>query len=249
MVCDSPLVIGGLGGSGTRPVARIIARTGRFMGTNLNPPHDSMDMAEFDWRHGLEYLRSGETEELRRDFEAALTAHLAPMDDGAEAWGWKHPHSHLLIGFLAKRFDKLRFVHVVRDGFDMAFSKNQAQLRQYGLVALGPGDDDDPVRRIRFWAWANSRAANEGQSLLGDRYQLLRFEDLCREPAGTVERLLRFAQVPEDVPAPLDEVTAPDSLGRARKEHPEYLDELEAAAGDALKRFGYLPGNSERIGA
>lgn len=239
MICDSPLVIGGLGGSGTRPVARIIARTGRFMGTNLNPPHDSMDMAEFDWRHGLDYLRSGETDEFRRDFEAALAAHLAPMN-GDEPWGWKHPHSYLLIGFLAKRFDKLRFVHVVRDGLDMAFSKNQAQLRRYGLLALGPGDDDDPVRRIRFWAWANMRAADEGESLLGDRYRLVRFEDLCREPAVTVGCLLRFAQVPENAPPPLDEVTPPPSLGRAREEHPEHVDALEAAAGDALKRFRYL---------
>jgi Sulfotransferase family len=241
MVCDSPLVIGGLGGSGTRPVARIIARTGRYMGANLNPPHDAMDMAEFDWRHGLEYLRSGDTEELRRDFEAALSAHLEPMQDAERGWGWKHPHSYLMIDFLAKRFDRLRFVHVVRDGFDMAFSSNQNQLRHYGLHVLGPGDDDDPVRRIRFWAWANCRAADEGESLLGDRYHRMRFEDLCDAPAATADHLLRFAQAPADLPAPLEEVTAPPSLGRGRKEHADYIDELEAAAGDALKRFGYLP--------
>jgi hypothetical protein len=240
MACDSPLVIGGLGGSGTRPVARIVARTGRFMGTNLNPPHDAMDIAEFDWKHGLEYLREGETDELREDFEAALAAHLEPKEDEEQPWGWKHPHSYLLIPLLAKRFDKLRFVHVVRDGFDMAFSSNQNQLTHYGLFALGHGADDDPVRRIRFWAWANCRAADEGESLLGDRYHLIRFEDLCREPEATVERLLRFAQVADDVPVPLDEVAAPPSLGRARQAHPEYIDNLEAAAGDALRRFGYL---------
>jgi hypothetical protein len=248
MVCDSPLVIGGLGGSGTRPVARIIARTGRFMGVNLNPPHDSMDMAEFDWRYGLDYLQAGETAEIRQAFDAALAAHLAPMDETARGWGWKHPHSHLLIRLLADRFDELRFVHVIRDGRDMAFSKNQAQLGRYGLFALGPGDDEDPVRRIRFWAWANMRAADEGENLLGDRYLLMRFEDLCREPDATMNRLLRFAQAPDDVPAPLDEVTAPASLGRAGEAHPEHIDALEGAAGDALKRFGYLPSNSERIG-
>jgi Sulfotransferase family len=241
MECDSPLVIGGLGGSGTRPVARIIARTGRFMGANLNPPHDAMDMAEFDWRHGLDYLRTGDTEELRQDFETALAAHLDPMSEGATCWGWKHPHSYLLIGFLAKRFDRLRFVHVVRDGVDMAFSKNQNQLHHYGELALGPGDNDDPVRRIRFWAWANCLAADEGESLLGDRYHLLRFEDLCRDSAATVDRLLRFAQAPHDLPPPLDEVTVPASLGRARKEQRDYTDAFEAAAGDALRRFGYPP--------
>ena len=241
MACDSPLVIGGLGGSGTRPVARIIARAGRFMGTNLNPPHDALDIAEFDWRHGLDFLQAGETEELRQDFEAALAAHLAPMQDKSQAWGWKHPHSHLLLGLLNERFDRLRFVHVVRDGRDMAFSKNQAQLHRYGAFAIGPGDDEDLVRRIRFWAWANNRGADDGERLLGDRYHLLRFEDLCREPSATVDRLLRFAQAPGDLAPPLDEVAAPPSLGRAREDRPDEIDALEAAAGDALRRFGYLP--------
>ena len=36
---------------------------------------------------------------------------------------------------------KLRFVHWMRDGRDMAFSENQQQLRKHGETVLGPKQD------------------------------------------------------------------------------------------------------------
>jgi len=239
---DDPLVIGGTGGSGTRAVARIVARAGVFMGARTNRSEDALDLAEFDWRWGPELVRSGCTEEIRQAFEMALAAHLALRPAGTEGWGWKHPHSYLLLPFLAERFARLRFIQVVRDGRDIALSRNHNQVRLYGEDALGPGDPADPVRRIAFWAWANDRAAARRAELLGDRSMCVRLEDLCRAPEETTRRVLEFAGragAGRDLDA-AREIVPPDSLGRGRRADPSLLARLEEAAGATLRRFGYL---------
>jgi Sulfotransferase family len=133
----------------------------------------------------------------------------------------------------------MRFVQVVRDGRDIAFARNQNQVDLYGDIALGAGPADDPVRRIRFWAWANDRARNQGAELLGDHCMCVRLEDLCHEPEAEVRRILRFAHA-ADGALPVDEIAPPASLGRGRQADPELVARLEAAAGATLSRFGYL---------
>lgn len=235
-----PIVIGGTGGSGTRVVTRILSRAGWFMGSNLNNSDDTLDIARFDWQWGPALVRAGATEAARHDFEVALEAHLAERPHAGTPWGWKHPHSYLLLPFLAERFAGLRFVHVVRDGRDVALGPNHNQARLYGEDALGPGDPADPVRRIAFWAWANDRACADREALLPDHSICVRFEDLCREPEAATRRVLEWAGAPACDPLPVDEIEPPQTLGRARHADPALVRSMEAAAADTLRRFGYL---------
>lgn len=237
---DGPVVIGGTGGSGTRVVARLLARAGWFLGARLNGSHDALDIAEFDARFGPRLVRDGPSDELRAAFERALSAHLRARPADAVGWGWKHPQSYLLLELLAERLPGLRFVHVLRDGRDIALARNDNQLRLYGDAALGPGDAADPVRRIAFWAWANERASSHCAALLGERSIALRLEDLCRAPEPTTRRLLAFAGAGAEAELALEEIVAPASLGRGRRADPALVERMEAAAGEALRRFGYL---------
>lgn len=236
---EDPLVIGGTGGSGTRAVARILVRAGWFMGSRLNRSEDALDIADFDWRHGPQVVRSGASDEIRAEFEAALAAHLRDRPAGTDRWGWKHPQSYLLLAFLADRFPGLRFIQVVRDGRDIALARNHNQVALYGDHALGPGDPSDPVRRIAFWAWANDRAIEQRAALLGDRSMCVRLEDLCRAPEPTGRRLLAFAGAAGAEPA-VDEIVPPASLGRGRRADPVLLRRMEAVAGATLRRLGYI---------
>lgn len=248
----SPLVIGGTGGSGTRLVARIVRRAGRFMGLNLNSFDDALDLARFDWRWCLRYLRARTTGREREmavrmaaDHAEAVRRHLAPLGNGSRApWGWKHPHSYLMLPFLHEVHQDLRFVHVVRDGRDMAFSPNQRQALQYGTVALGERRAIAPaVRSAAYWAWANALAAEDGGRHLGERYLCLRYEDLCREPEATVAGLLRFAGAAADdqlIAQVVGEISPPASVGRWRRAEIELATAVTEAARPALSRFGYL---------
>jgi tRNA (mo5U34)-methyltransferase len=248
-MADAPLVIGGTGGSGTRAVTQIVQRAGWFMGSRLNGSQDSLDVADFDWRWGLDYLRSGTSEEMRDDFEQTLDLHLAQRPD-TPLWGWKHPHSYILLPFLAERFPQMRFVHVIRDGRDIAFSKNHNQVSHYGEAALGrPGDGADPVRRIEYWAWANERAADHSAALFGDRALRVRLEDLCADPEAETTRILEFLDAAELDPLPVDIVEPPPTLGCGRRVDGKVAEMLETAAGPTLRRFGYgsKPGIGERV--
>ena len=59
------------------------------------------------------------------DFRRVLEDHCAPIAANPRPWGWKEPRSIYLLSFLHRHLPALRFLHVVRDGRDMALSKNQ----------------------------------------------------------------------------------------------------------------------------
>ena len=248
---DSPLVIGGTGGSGTRVATQIVFRAGRYMGARVNASLDAREFARFDWRWGLRYLRSrlGQSEtdfaaDMDRAHDEAVRRHLAAAGDDPGSWGWKHPHSYLMLPYLRARHPGLRFVHMVRDGRDMAFSENQYQADRYGPVALGPRWEGPlPVRSAAYWAWGNTLAADDGREL-GERYLCLRFEDLCADPVPAVRRLLEFAVPGEDadrfVEDSLRDISPPPSLGRWREAPAEEAAAVTQAAVPALERFGYL---------
>ena len=136
-----PSIMGATGGSGTRVVARIARRAGLFIGTNLNPAEDSLDIAEYYDRWINPYLWHAPglgpdvQPEMRAELGPLLERHRAPAEGGR--WGWKEPRSIFLVSFLARSLPGLRLVHVVRDGRDVAFSKNQNQPRKHADAFLG----------------------------------------------------------------------------------------------------------------
>ena len=55
------------------------------------------------------------------DLAALLLEHCAALEPG-RPWGWKEPRSIYLLPFFHRHLPALRFLHVVRDGRDMALS-------------------------------------------------------------------------------------------------------------------------------
>lgn len=230
-----PVVIGATGGSGTRVVARIAQRGGMFLGADLNRSEDALDFARFSDRW-IDRLERGERPaELVAELRALVARQHA--DAAGRAWGWKEPRSIYLLPVLDQQLPGLRFLHLVRDGRDMAFSGNQVQLRKHGDAVLGPGrGEPEAERSIALWREINLRAADRGERL-GERYLRLRFEELAAEPTATTRKIFAFLGLDGEVERiAAEEVGAPDTLGRWRGQE---VAALEALAGDALARFGY----------
>jgi sulfotransferase family protein len=245
----APVVVGGTGGSGTRAVARVLMALGVNMGRSRNPSEDELSFAAFDWRWGRELLATHLGDSGRRDAEpvAARQAFAELLRSHGErasgCWGWKHPHSYLLLRFLHGMSPGLRFVHVVRDGRDMALSGNQRQLKRYGSLLLGPeaGAMDSPARSATFWSRANCFAADTADAQPGMAYLCVRFEDLCADPIASIRRLAQFADVDQrGAAAAAALVTPPTTLGRWRNVGPSLASTLEHGAKDGLMRFGYV---------
>jgi Sulfotransferase family len=254
----APLVISGIGGSGTRVFARVLRHAGIHLGTRLNRAEDALEFRHFGRRWVGRYLESEraralsaeETEEMRAELEACVARHRSALDDGAAPWGWKQPRSIHFLPLLRSLYPGLRFLHVLRDGRDVAFGKPNPVV-WVGDYVLGPDRVEEPIplRMMRLWAAANSRAADYGERHLGAAYAAVKLEELCAEPQATVERLLRFTLPDRSVRVSdemLAEVQTPRTIGRWRKRDAELVARIEAAGVDALERFGYAPDEARR---
>jgi hypothetical protein len=249
-----PIVVGATGGSGTRVIARLLQRAGAFMGADVNQAGDSLPIALFldIWvnvytarsRLFLEEEARAVESAMIRSLHEAIGRHLATAPAGP--WGWKAPNSIYVLPFLNDQFPQVRFVHLIRDGRDMAFSDNQRQLTIHGRSYLTRAEEElhgQRERSVALWALANLEAADYGERVLGERYLRIRFEDLCTEPVATVDRLLTFVGSNADADRLAhDEISPPASLGRWRDENARILRRIGRVAclQLALKRFGYL---------
>ena len=250
---SAPLVIGATGGSGTRVIARIARIAGYNLGTNLNSAEDALEFYPFHdaWINPfLSAQRSGhaltpwQSARMKEDFYAALARHIPEPDRRGTRWGWKAPRSIYLLPFLHAEYSNLKFIHLLRDGRDMALSSNQNQLSKHGKAVLRFGERlfrSIPERSMLLWEKVNLRAADFGESRLREKYLRVRFEDLCAGPLETTTRILNFLEASID-PAPIasGEITPPKTLGRWRACSPRIISKLERAGAAGLRRFGYL---------
>jgi hypothetical protein len=263
MTSPAPVVIGGVGFSGTRVVMRIAQRAGHFMGANLNETEDAMDFHQLAERWSAErhaaWLAGRPVQaswRLRRALAASIRRHRRPLSDASTPWGWKQPRSIHLLPLLLQRFPRLRFIHVIRDGRDLALGSETpyriaAGARGTGVysaaqASITPDLERAPaaVRMIAFWSQVNLLANEFGEAEMGDRYRLVRLEDLCTHPEDTVRDLYRFLGHPDPVEGlvaqSVDEIVWPASIGLHRRVQDfEPLERVAETGETALRRFGY----------
>jgi len=220
----SPIAIGGVGGSGTRIVAALVNSLGVYMGSALNSASDNLEfvksrelLAESDStlrRHNI----SGEL----RSFEQRMHRDFLEQDNYRENWGWKH---------------------VIRNGLDMAFSKNLNQLRNWGeFHGIAVDDPRDPVLALKYWISANQIAIDEGARYLGNRFLLLNYDDLCTKPDEIIEEMTRFVSSKVGVTERKKEtlrslVSPPESICRYKSY--DYKDIFDSDAIEEVRRFGF----------
>ena len=250
---SAPLVIGATGGSGTRVIARIAKLAGYNLGTNLNSSEDALELYSFHdtWINPfVSAQRSGHTltpwqsARMKEDFYAALARHIPDAERRGALWGWKAPRSIYLLPFLHAECPHLKFIHLLRDGRDMALSRNQNQFRKHGEAVLSFSERlfrSTAERSMLLWERVNLRAADLGESHMPDHYLRLRFEDLCADPLETTARIINFLEAAID-PGPIakSEINPPKSLGRWRDCSPRLISKIERAGALALRKFGYL---------
>jgi hypothetical protein len=250
---SAPLVIGATGGSGTRVVARIAKHAGYNLGSRLNSAEDALEFYSFHetWTNPFVLAqRQGramtpwQSARMKEAFHAAVARHIPEAERRGTCWGWKAPRTIYLLPFLHAQFAQLRFIHLLRDGRDMALSPNQNQLRKHGCAALSWRErlfHSTGGRSILLWERINLRAADYGESALRENYLRVRFEDLCANPLATTRQIVHFLGTPID-PEPLarTQITPPKSLGRWRTCSPRVISRLQALAAASLRRFGYL---------
>jgi hypothetical protein len=182
---------------------------------------------------------------------------------GKTRWGDKTPRYIEHIPLLARMWPRARFVHLVRDGRNVALS--------YADVPFGP---KTVAAAAALWATRVMAGIRAGRSLGPGRYLEIRYEDLVEDPQRELKSICDFLGLQYD-PAMLDyTATAPhDALPRATHYNPRLMQPLlrhvrswerhmpdrqvevfEAVAGDVLSQLGYPrrhpnPGPAARLQA
>lgn len=188
--------------------------------------------------------------------------------DGGLRFCEKTPTNALLIPFLDRAFPGSQFIHIVRDGRDVAASHLQKPwllasskgtlLREPGGYLHGPYaswwvedgrerefEETSDVHRMS-WAWRRyvEAALADGPPLGAERYLEIRYEDLIAEPEGHGERILDFISI-EGAPSRRLFLSAisradPGSVGTWRRELDRAaLGVIDRDSGDLLRRLGY----------
>ena len=209
---STPVCIGGIGGSGTRLVAAIIRKLGFSLGTNLNQSLDNLDLP-------LNNLIHKEMDSEQR--VKAICDHLTTFENGMQGkpeWGWKIPGSFYWLPYTSVYFPRLKYIHVVRSGLDMAYSRNLNQIRNWGdFFGIPVAEPPTPNQMLDYWIQANEFAHRRATKLLPQRYLVVNFDRLCADASNEIKRIADFLLLPLSE-AELNSITGiidrPASLGR-----------------------------------
>lgn len=175
------------------------------------------------------------------------------IGDGDRFLVEKTPTHYNAIRLIAELFPSARFVHVLRDGRDVALSIRSAGSSWapgWRNASYGP-----PWLAARAWSAAVSTARRQLASISNPSLEI-RFEELLRDPVRGLRRLFEFCEIPADEAALSDIAlrtrisrqprTGEGSFRRRGREGDwrEAFGPLDRfvfrlAAGDALAETGY----------
>jgi hypothetical protein len=193
--------------------------------------------------------------------EAAYRAYASARKK--EVWGDKTPRYVLDIPLLADLFPEARFIHVVRDGRNVALS--------YADVPFGP---KTVARAADRWKTRVRAGMLSGRPLRPERYTELFYEELVSDAEGQLHNICSFLGVSfESGMLDYRERAKDDVLERARRYNPHVTERptagvrswkrqmtslqvavFESVAGDLLTELGYEracpePGAAARLQA
>lgn len=226
----SPVAIGGVGGSGTRLVASLLIEMGYAMGTRLNDSLDDLDFTDTFVDAAVPWLPGREFDERVHRYLCSAGTRLPlpsagdPLD--ATLWGWKEPNTHVFLERLVARIPGMRYIHVMRNGLDMAYSSNLNQLRRWGERVLGRSVRESPTDALAYWVRVHRRVLSTGE-LMGSRFMMLNYDQMCHQPSDGVKQLLGFLGInpsSESLSSLCALVDPPSSLGRHAAHQTDDLD-------------------------
>ena len=134
--------------------------------------------------------RLGEIKPLNAPDSLRAFYRLYAERHGKGRWGDKTPHYVTALARIGRALPEARFVHVIRDGRDVALSTNRR------LVELR-GSRPVPIERMAK-RWRHRILTARGVAQVADRYLEVRYEDLVLDTQPTLRRVCQFVELDFD---------------------------------------------------
>jgi hypothetical protein len=128
-----------------------------------------------------------------------LFEHYTKSNIQPAIWGWKEPNTHIYLEALHTSFPAFKYIHVLRHGLDMAFSKNLKQLNNWGAkfsIEIDGKETEDQlaIKQLDFWI-AATKATLEYSKRMGENFYLLRHHNLYESVKVEIEQLFEFLEI------------------------------------------------------
>ncbi len=276
METASPLLVVGMHRSGTRLVADVLASLGVFMGADRQGDSESITFIRMNeaifhecgtlWSEPLPVhialsdpaLVERIAANVRGTLSNALSAYLGRTDVAASShFGWKDPRNTFTLPIWKRIFPRLRMIHVLRHGVDVAASLAQRQrqmctaatgaavpsplavFREHSLGVLSTRRGWTIHEAFGLWEQYVEKARLEAAALAAGCALEVRFEELLENPAKGIVSLARFCGV-DPAPASSWRERIEPARAFAFRHHPETAT-FAASVADILAVYGYQP--------
>jgi hypothetical protein len=187
-------------------------------------------------RGGADRVQHGAAWLGERAARLLASASAAPSP-GPDRWGWKEPNTHIVLPRLRDALPGLRYVHVVRNGLDMAFSSNRNQLMFWGERVLGRTVRPESRDALAYWCEVHRRVKREAEAM-GSRFLWLDHDALCADPVRGFARLATFLELPAEQALALAPLARPQPTAGRHRAH--RLDGFAQDDLDYLREIGHL---------
>ena len=165
---------------------------------------------------------------------------LYAQSQGKRRWGDKTPEYVEAMRPISRALPEARFVHVIRDGRDVAMSRVRWRMKRAGKRP--------PMERLaKRWKKAITGARKQGERL--PHYLEVRYEDLIADTEATLRRVCEFVELDFDDAMLAYHERAAERLAEIDQTLPETDDRVALAGSQRLSKHEMTtkPPERERI--
>lgn len=142
------------------------------------------------------WSRQNRTHKSRKSYYIKQLKQLYKSEKNRTYWAWKEPNTQIYAQEILEYFPRLKYVHVLRNGLDMAFSSNKQQLKNWGWkydIYTDNSDDENELAKKQLAYWVKStKEVFDITEAFKDRALILNYTNFCNNSAETMDRLIDF---------------------------------------------------------
>ena len=251
---QNPIVLMGRGHSGTRVLSWLCTHLGVNLGTSESLATGDADDQKFTQQikkitlNNISSTGNGEInkKDLHR-FQKAVMGYFTRLHCPQTHWGWKFPETYLIAPYIATTFPEARYIHLVRDGRDIAFKRHltddpQRKLGKKILAAQNALGLPHHLQAALSWAFQVDNFDRFRPSVSAEQVIDVTFEHICLHPYETAQQLCAFLHLPftDRCQTYIKEQINSRKVAQYKENDPQLIREVEEAITDTLRRYHYL---------
>lgn len=118
-----------------------------------------------------------------------------------KTWAFKEPNSLIYYDYFMNYFPEIKYIHVLRNGLDMAFSNNKNQLYNWGWlynIEISKNETEESLakKQLKYWVETTKDIKNKSEKF-PHRTLFVNHSNLLKKPINEIDKILTFLDINE----------------------------------------------------